>query len=116
MIFAESLLVQGYQGGAAAAQQLTKSIAEHLSNEDVHIFGRLSFWVSLYFNKEEVLELLTGNNICTQDQFEAFLAVRATRSHHMVLSKCCPLSPGFQPSFTPISSNRRWFREGRGRC
>jgi hypothetical protein len=46
------LLTQGQQGGRAAAQQLTKGITEYLSNEDVHIFGRLSFWVTVYFNKE----------------------------------------------------------------
>ena len=75
-IFIPELLAQGQQGGRVAAQHLTKSIAEYLSNEDVHIFGRLSFWVSIYYNKLDLLELLKINTVCNQDQFEAFLAVR----------------------------------------
>lgn len=75
-IFIRDLLVQGQQGGRAAAQQLTKSIAEYLSNEDVHIFGRLSFWVTVYYNKMELTEILKTNNVCTPEQFEGFLGVR----------------------------------------
>jgi hypothetical protein len=77
-MFSHSFLAQGQQGGRAAAQQLTKGIAEYLSNEDVHIFGRLSFWVTVYFNKEELTDILIGHNICTQEQFELFLTVRPT--------------------------------------
>jgi hypothetical protein len=72
-IFTQSLLAQGQQGGRQAAQQLTKGIAEYLSNEDVRLFGRLSFWVSIYFNKTDLMGSLIGHEICTQEQFEAFL-------------------------------------------
>jgi hypothetical protein len=72
-IFTQSLLAQGQHGGRQAAQHLTKGIAEYLSNEDVHIFGRLSFWVSVYFNKAGLMDTLSAHNICTREQFEAFL-------------------------------------------
>ncbi|GLB33666.1 hypothetical protein LshimejAT787_0105500 [Lyophyllum shimeji] len=73
-IFIRELLVQGQQGGRAAAQQLTKSIAEYLSNEDVHIFGRLSFWITVYYNRMELDDFLRTHRICTSEQFEGFLA------------------------------------------
>ncbi|KAF9469027.1 hypothetical protein BDZ94DRAFT_1286917 [Collybia nuda] len=73
-IFTRDLLIQGQQGGRAAAQHLTKGIAEYLSNEDVHIFGRLSFWVTVYYNKMELADSLQSHNVCTLEQFEAFLA------------------------------------------
>jgi len=72
-IFIRELLAQGQQGGRAAAQQLTKSIAEYLSNEDVHIFGRLSFWITVYYNKMEFDDLMRTHKICTSEQFEGFL-------------------------------------------
>lgn len=78
-IFTRDLLAQGQPGGRIAAQHLTKGIAEYLSNEDVHIFGRLSFWVTVYYNKAELADSLRSNNICTMEQFEAFLAVNRKR-------------------------------------
>jgi len=76
-IFMRELLAQGQQGGRTAAQQLTKAVAEYLSNEDVHIFGRLSFWITMFYNRIELVEILTGNNIYTVEEFEAFLSVGA---------------------------------------
>ncbi|KAF8897394.1 hypothetical protein BD779DRAFT_1667381 [Infundibulicybe gibba] len=72
-IFAQDLLVKGQAGGRAAAQHITKAIAEYLANEDIHIFGRLSFWVTIYYSKLELLEALMEHAICTREQFEAFL-------------------------------------------
>jgi hypothetical protein len=73
LIFDREFLVQGYHGGRAAAQQLTQSIAEQLSTEEVQVYGRLSFWITIYLNKAEVAEDLIANNICTQEQFQGFL-------------------------------------------
>ncbi|KAJ3550976.1 hypothetical protein NM688_g4956 [Phlebia brevispora] len=72
-IFSPSLLAQGQYGGQQAAQQLTKGIAEYLSQEDVQVFGRLSFWITIYLNRRSLLETLLGNSLCTAEQFEAFL-------------------------------------------
>jgi hypothetical protein len=74
-IFVGGLLAQGHQGGRTAAQHLTKAVAEYLANEDVHIFGRLSFWIVIFYNRLELTELLTSNNVCTMEQFGAFLSV-----------------------------------------
>jgi len=72
-IFTETLIKLGQQGGRQAAQQITKGIAEYLSSEDIHVFGRgLSFWVTVYFNKLGLLNTLVGHDKCTAEQFESF--------------------------------------------
>jgi len=72
-IFTKPLLAQGQHGGRQAAQHLTQGIAEYLAKEDIHITGRLSFWVSIYFNKMGLMDTLASHNICTPEQFEGFL-------------------------------------------
>lgn len=72
-IFTEALLRMGQAGGRQAAQQITKGIAEYLSDEDIQVFGRgLSFWVTIYFNKTGLLNALASHDICTPEQFESF--------------------------------------------
>ncbi|OCH90721.1 hypothetical protein OBBRIDRAFT_583390 [Obba rivulosa] len=73
-IFSPVLLSQGHQGGRQAAQDLTKGIAEYLSQEDVQVYGRLSFWVTIYLNKRGLLSVLLEENICTADQFDGFIS------------------------------------------
>lgn len=73
-VFPRSLLLQGQIGGRQAAQSLTKAIAEYLANEDLQVLGRLSFWITIYYNKRNLLELLLENDICAAEQFEAFLS------------------------------------------
>ena len=75
LVFNREFLNQGYQGGRTAAQQLTQAIAEHLSKEETQVYGRLSFWITIYFTKSELAEDLSANNICSQEQFQAFIAV-----------------------------------------
>lgn len=75
LVFNRELLNQGYQGGRTAAQQLTQAIAEHLSKEETQVYGRLSFWITIYLTKSELAEDLSGNNTCSPEQFQAFLAV-----------------------------------------
>jgi len=73
LVFNREFLTEGFHGGRAAAQQLTKAIAEHLSNEDVHLYGRLSFWITVYLNKRNLSETLVLNNVCSEEQFDSFL-------------------------------------------
>jgi len=61
-------------GGRQAAQSLTKAIAGYLASEDLQVLGRLSFWITIYYNKRSLLELLLDNNLCAAEQFEAFLS------------------------------------------
>jgi hypothetical protein len=84
LIFNKDLLAQGHQGGRAAAQQLTQVIAEQLSSEDAHVYGRLSFWITIYFNKTDLADDLAANNICSQEQFQAFLTVRSHLSYELL--------------------------------
>lgn len=58
-----------------SAQMITQSIAEYLANEDIHVFGRLSFWINVYFNKTTLKESFIETNYCTPDQFDNFIAV-----------------------------------------
>ncbi|KAF8640141.1 hypothetical protein AX17_001377 [Amanita inopinata Kibby_2008] len=73
-LFVKDLILQGLQGGHTAAQRLTKAIAEYLSKEELHIFGRLSFWITLYINKSELLNTLVAHDICSVEQADAFFA------------------------------------------
>ncbi|KAF8803669.1 hypothetical protein BYT27DRAFT_7225624 [Phlegmacium glaucopus] len=74
LVFNRELLNQGYQGGRTAAQQLTQAIAEHLSKEETQVYGRLSFWITIYLTKNELAEDLSASNLCSPEQFQAFLA------------------------------------------
>ena len=65
--------MQGYQGGRLASQQVTKNIAEYLSAEEVQVVGRPSFLVTVYYNKQGLLDTTSGRQICTASQLEAFL-------------------------------------------
>ncbi|KAJ7591209.1 hypothetical protein C8J56DRAFT_935005 [Mycena floridula] len=87
-LFKPEYLAQGEQGGAEAAQHLTKVIAEHLSTEDVHIFGRLSFWITIYLNKRDYLKWLVAEDICNADQFNAFLAGFSRASPRFLMIDC----------------------------
>ncbi|KAJ7276254.1 hypothetical protein B0H12DRAFT_10813 [Mycena haematopus] len=70
-----STFAQGQEGGVVAAQSLTQQIATYLSADDLHLkFGRISFWITVYFNRGELLDRLIGNNVCSVQQFEAFVA------------------------------------------
>lgn len=74
-LFTQSLLTQGQRGGALAAQQLTKAIANFLSTEQSVLAygGRVSFWISIYFSKAALVKTLNNHDICTQTQVEDFL-------------------------------------------
>ncbi|KZT12842.1 uncharacterized protein LAESUDRAFT_808368 [Laetiporus sulphureus 93-53] len=72
-VFNPSLIAEGHKGGRLAAQELTKGIAEFLAQEEVQVFGRLSFWVTVYLHKRGLLSMLQSENICSADQFEAFI-------------------------------------------
>ncbi|KIJ38463.1 hypothetical protein M422DRAFT_781394 [Sphaerobolus stellatus SS14] len=78
-IFSSDLLAQGRAGGAQAAQLLTKGITDYLiENEDNAsdsscISGRAKIWVSVYCNKSGLQETITSRQLCTTEQFEAFI-------------------------------------------
>ncbi|KAJ3909282.1 hypothetical protein F5879DRAFT_934154 [Lentinula edodes] len=74
IFFNQALLMQGFMGGQNAAQYLTKAISDYLTSETVQIFGRVSFWVSIYFNKIELVNTLVGQDVCSREQLEGFLA------------------------------------------
>lgn len=84
-IFSQTLLSQGLQGGRQAAQELTKGIAEYLSQEEIQVFGRLSFWVTVYVNKRELLNTLVSEGLCTADQFESFTSGLSQASPRFLL-------------------------------
>ncbi|KAF7352911.1 hypothetical protein MVEN_01258400 [Mycena venus] len=65
---------QGHDGGVLAAQDLTQQIATYLTADELHIFGRISFWITVFYNRCELLDRLIGNNICSVQQFDAFVA------------------------------------------
>jgi hypothetical protein len=78
-LFSPVLLQQGLAGGKQAAQLLTQAIAESLSKENVNVFGRLSFWITVFLNRARVTDTLIGHGVCTLDQFNTFLTVGTLR-------------------------------------
>lgn len=112
-VFPKSLLLQGRIGGRQAAQSLTKAIAEYLANEDLQVLGRLSFWITIYYNKRNLVELLLENDICAAEQFEAFLSgfsetsprftmVDVGSSKGTTVSKVIGTNPVDPASFPPL--------------
>ncbi|KAI0775970.1 hypothetical protein BD413DRAFT_257475 [Trametes elegans] len=73
LVFHPSLVEQGYQGGRVAAQDLTKAIAQELLQQGMTGFDRLSFWVTVYLNKQAVLSSLRDDAVAGPGHFEAFL-------------------------------------------
>ncbi|EIW79219.1 hypothetical protein CONPUDRAFT_138372 [Coniophora puteana RWD-64-598 SS2] len=72
-VFDEALLQQGLEGGRLAAQRLTKAVADFLTLEEECVLGRLSFWVSVYFNRSALVNSLARTSTCSVEQFNAFL-------------------------------------------
>ncbi|KAI0080637.1 hypothetical protein K474DRAFT_1614864 [Panus rudis PR-1116 ss-1] len=89
-VFHQTLFAQGYQGGRQAAQHLTKGIAEYLSQEDVQVFGRISFWITVFVDRDRLLATLLGSDICTAEQFQAFLVGFSEASPRFLLVDAGP--------------------------
>lgn len=102
LVFNREFLNQGYQGGRTAAQQLTQAIAEHLSKEETQVYGRLSFWITIYLTKSELAEDLSANNICSQEQFQAFLAVCFPQKHPLFLTSAQQGFSEASPRFSTV--------------
>ncbi|THH33656.1 hypothetical protein EUX98_g529 [Antrodiella citrinella] len=95
-VFRPSYFSQGIQGGRMAAQALTKVIAEYLAQEDVQVFGRLSFWITVYLNREGLLTELLGGNVCTAEQFNAFFLGFSQASPRFLIIDVGPASDGVE--------------------
>ncbi|CCM04847.1 uncharacterized protein FIBRA_07040 [Fibroporia radiculosa] len=93
-VFSSTLIAKGQQGGREAAQELTKGIAEHLSQEGVQAFGRLSFWVTVYYNKRSLLSMLQSEGVCSAEQFEAFMSGLSQASLRFLLVDVGPGKDG----------------------
>ncbi|KAI0724530.1 hypothetical protein C8T65DRAFT_691548 [Cerioporus squamosus] len=75
-IFSSDLIKQGQFGGRQAAMLLTKGLTDYLSSVDpaeASAPGRGQLWLTIYCNKNGLLDTLTSNSICTADEFEAFV-------------------------------------------
>lgn len=95
-VFRPSYFSQGLQGGKLAAQALTKLIAEYLSQEEVQVFGRLSFWITVYLNREGLLTELLGGSVCTAEQFNAFLLGFSQASPRFLIIDAGPTPDGVE--------------------
>lgn len=93
-IFSPALISQGMNGGRLTAQELTRGIAEYLTQEDVQVFGRLSFWVTIYFNKRSLSQMLRTEDICTPEVLEAFLGGLSQASPRFLLVDVGPGKDG----------------------
>jgi hypothetical protein len=111
-IFMKDLVIQGQAGGKAAAQHLTKAIAEYLSKEELHIFGRLSFWTTIYVNKSELFTKLLGHDFCTAEQLNNFFSVSEVYTSLSLWDTInIFLTQGFQLGLTSVPCHRYWIWE-----
>lgn len=99
-IFNDLLLRQGHEGGRQAAQQLTRAVADYLTSEDVHVLGRLSFWVTIYFNKAILANVLERHKLCSPEQLDAFIMGFSQSSPRFVL---VDVGYGKDATFTKIT-------------
>ncbi|KAG1832995.1 hypothetical protein EV424DRAFT_1010390 [Suillus variegatus] len=99
-IFNDLLLRQGHEGGRQAAQQLTRAVADYLTSEDVHVLGRLSFWVTIYFNKAILASVLERHKLCSPEQLDAFIMGFSQSSPRFVL---VDVGYGKDATFTKIT-------------
>ncbi|KAG1820324.1 uncharacterized protein BJ212DRAFT_1478452 [Suillus subaureus] len=102
-IFNDLLLRQGHEGGRQAAQQLTRAVADYLTNEDVHVLGRLSFWVTIYFNKAILASVLERHKLCSPEQLDAFIMGFSQSSPRFVL---VDVGYGKDATFTKITGGQ----------
>ncbi|TBU48361.1 hypothetical protein BD309DRAFT_987411 [Dichomitus squalens] len=75
-IFSSDLIKQGQFGGRQAAALLTKGLTDYLASVDpteASFPGRGQIWLTIYLNKNGLLETLTSNLVCTAEEFEAFV-------------------------------------------
>nr|GAT54009.1 predicted protein [Mycena chlorophos] len=61
----------GFDGGAHAAQSLTKQIHDRLDQDGARasLGDKLTFWITVYYNRRELL----GSGLCTAQQLDEFL-------------------------------------------
>ncbi|KAI9063042.1 hypothetical protein FKP32DRAFT_1686352 [Trametes sanguinea] len=76
-IFSADLIKQGQAGGRQAAALLTKGLTDYLASIDPADASapasRGQVWLTIYCNKSGLVETLTGNAVCTVEEFEAFV-------------------------------------------
>ena len=74
-IFNNSLLASGLEGGREAGRVLTKGIEDYLRGSDFLVTsrGRITIWLTMYFNKRGLQDILLAHNVCSLEQFEGFL-------------------------------------------
>ncbi|KAI0801289.1 hypothetical protein C8Q74DRAFT_1454658 [Fomes fomentarius] len=75
-IFSADLIKQGQGGGRQAAMLLTMGLTDYLASLDPAAAfspSRGQIWLSIYCNKNGLLETLINNSICTMEEFEAFV-------------------------------------------
>ncbi|KAJ7068135.1 hypothetical protein C8F01DRAFT_592751 [Mycena amicta] len=68
-----SQFAHGYDGGAHTARSLTENIALYLKNDGLQVYRELSYWITVYYNRRQLLERLRASNVCTPQQFDEFL-------------------------------------------
>ena len=73
-IFSADLIKQGQFGGDQAAMLLTKGLTDYLASvdpTDASAPSRGQLWLTIYCNKNGLVETLTNNHVCTPEEFEA---------------------------------------------
>ncbi|KAK6988257.1 hypothetical protein R3P38DRAFT_2804734 [Favolaschia claudopus] len=76
-------IYQGHFGGQLAAQSLVAQIASYINAESAYDGVESQIWITVYYNKNALLQWLLGGGKCTVHQIEDFIAsmLRHMRSY-----------------------------------
>lgn len=72
-IFRPELIAQGNIGGGQAAKLLTEGIFRYLESSEATLAGRAQIWLTVYCNLSGLRDTLIKNDLCTFEQFDAFV-------------------------------------------
>jgi len=79
---------------------LTRAVADYLTGEDIHVLGRLSFWVTIYFNKAVLASVLERRELCSPEKLDAFIMGFSQSSPRFIL---VDVGYGKDATFTKIT-------------
>lgn len=72
-IFRPELIAQGNIGGGQAAKLLTEGVFRYLERVEPGLVGRAQIWLTVYCNLSGLRDTLPKYNMCTFEQFDAFV-------------------------------------------
>ncbi|KAF4600844.1 hypothetical protein EYR38_005489 [Pleurotus pulmonarius] len=108
--FHDDLIARGFEGGQIAARELTRTIAEYLTNEGAKItLNNISFWTTVFFNKTALLDRYVSEQICTRETFRNFNAGFSQASTRFAMVDVGPFKDVAEAKIREYLETYTWF-------